>query len=147
MSLTIRIGREVEDRIQQCGKFGETHDDVLMRLLGLKKKKLQKKRRLPKGQLTRQEEFRPYILKALLAGKLPAKEVIRQIGMVVPLKPMDLEKRKSGQTCWENNVQWTRQQLVNEGLLKPVEESGRGYWELTAAGIEEAKKLIAAEEV
>lgn len=41
-------------------------------------------------------------------------------------------------TQWENHVQWTRQRLINNNLLK---SKGHGYWQLTPAGIARATLL------
>ena len=40
-------------------------------------------------------------------------------------------------THWQNRCQWTRQRLVNHGMLAP---STRGVWKLTKAGISKAKE-------
>ena len=43
-------------------------------------------------------------------------------------------------TEWENRVQWTRQKLINAGLL---DGSVRGVWRLTGKGARAAKKVSA----
>jgi hypothetical protein len=35
---------------------------------------------------------------------------------------------------WQKNVQFARNTAKNMGLIKPPEESGRGFWELTEKG-------------
>jgi predicted type IV restriction endonuclease len=35
---------------------------------------------------------------------------------------------------WQHNVAWARNLAKDRGLIKPPEESGRGYWELTELG-------------
>jgi restriction endonuclease Mrr len=43
-----------------------------------------------------------------------------------------------GGTHWQNRVQWTRQKLINEGL---VMGRGRGQWGLTPGGVSRARHI------
>jgi hypothetical protein len=45
---------------------------------------------------------------------------------------------------WENKVQWTRQRLINLGLMWMP---GRGLWALSAAGIGRAATVAASHEL
>jgi hypothetical protein len=44
------------------------------------------------------------------------------------LTPRDRSMRKSGKIVWENNAQWERYVMVQEGLLRS--DSPQGIWEL-----------------
>jgi phage shock protein A len=39
---------------------------------------------------------------------------------------------------WQHNIAWAKEEAKHRGLIKPPNESGRGYWELT----DKAKKLV-----
>lgn len=47
-----------------------------------------------------------------------------------------LDKGYPGIPRWKKNVQWARNHAREAGLIKPPEESGRGIWELTGAGMQ-----------
>lgn len=153
---TIRIGDELDALIQEKGRFGETHDDVIRRLLGLSAKKssptiksTKAKTRMAskEGLVHKQEFFRKPLLIVLanakghqLQCKMGMAEVFKLIGH--ELKPMDFEKNSSGNIRWENNLQWVRNNLVKEGLIEPIEIAGHGLWRLTKKGILAAEGLL-----
>jgi hypothetical protein len=147
MATTIRISDPTEEHIKHHGKFGETHDDVLIRLLGIQSTN-RKKRSKPriKGEFTSQEEFVPIILKILLVAddcELPMKDVLSIIKTQTNLTDVDLCQHESGSVRWENNAQWARKKLVDRGHLYKPSEVGRGIWKLTPAGVKLAKTLLA----
>jgi hypothetical protein len=98
-----------------------------------------KSTRATKGSVTTQKAYRIPILEALIemGGKGKVKDVLGIVGlkMRVILKRVDYEKLPSGvDTRWSNAAMWERMNMVDEGLLKPVRESGRGIWEITEKG-------------
>ncbi len=56
------------------------------------------------------------------------------------LCPKDYERVSTGESRSVNLIAWSRNELKNEGCIKP--DSARGIWELTSKGISEAKKII-----
>ena len=46
------------------------------------------------------------------------------------LTQADLERERESDNHWQNEVRWARQDLVAEGILLPVSESGHGRWQL-----------------
>lgn len=99
--------------------------------------KKRKKKKLPRGLRTPQEQFVRPLLEALeeLGGTARAAEVIDLVGkkMEKELNEHDREKLSStGQPRWRNTVQWCRLDLVREGLLSP--DSPHGIWEITEKG-------------
>ena len=72
-----------------------------------------------------------------LGGNGKVKDVLDHVGkeMRDVLKKVDYEKLPSGvDTRWSNAAMWERMSMVDEGLLKPAKESGRGLWEITDKG-------------
>ena len=53
---------------------------------------------------------------------------------------VDHQPTKSGQVRWQNYVEFTRNTLATEGLLK--KDSRRGTWELNAKGIKAAESIV-----
>ena len=98
-----------------------------------------KSKRAVKGSVTPQKAYRIPILNALieLGGNGKVKDVLDHVGkeMRDVLKKVDYEKLPSGvDTRWSNAAMWERMSMVDEGLLKPAKESGRGLWEITDKG-------------
>jgi len=98
-----------------------------------------KSMRAPRGSVTTQKAYRMPVLEALIemGGKEKTRNVLNVVGekMRGILKGVDYEKLPSGMdTRWSNAVMWERQEMVDEGLLKPARESGRGFWEITEKG-------------
>ncbi|MFH1788708.1 MAG: winged helix-turn-helix domain-containing protein [Candidatus Altiarchaeota archaeon] len=128
--------------------YNRTPQPPLMKppLSGDEDKKLH---RTPRGLVTPQKEYRMHIIGALreMGGKGKTKDVLRIVEkrMRGILKKIDYDKLPSGMdTRWSNAAMWERQEMVDEGLLKPSRESGRGIWEITEKGkryYEEHKKL------
>ena len=101
--------------------------------------------RLPRGQRLPQHAYDAPILESLyeLGGKANAKAVLAKVeSKVMPLlSEVDYQVVSNGtQIRWSNTANFSRFALVKRGLLKRVEESGRGIWELTAQGIAEVEK-------
>jgi hypothetical protein len=148
---TLRVDDEVFSTLQeQATPFVDTPNSVLRRVLGLDEPASQpvtKARRATSGELLPHSFYRPAVLQALAerGGSAPAREIINAVGQRLrdQLKPRDFEANNSGVVRWENRVQWQRQRLKEQGLIKP--DSPVGMWELTAAGREEAAKVKAAE--
>jgi len=94
--------------------------------------------RLQRGMRTREQEFRMPILQVLKdkGGSAPMKEVLAELGMRMQgtLKTVDYDSLPSdpGMIRWRNTAQWSRQALVNDGLLK--NDSPRGIWEISSEG-------------
>lgn len=145
---TIRVSEEVDEEIRRRGGFGDTHDSVLRRVLGLSDKTSDNfaVRRAPHGSVTGTKTYRPIILKALLAAPkhtMHAAAVIGKVGerMHGQFTEFDLQATSSGAVRWQNKVQWARDELVKEQLLEPVEIAGRGVWRLTTKGLTAARIL------
>lgn len=98
------------------------------------------------GQRTPSEFFHVPLLQALvdLGGKAHCQRVVARVGLINGdnLSEVDWQTLGDGKTVrWENSVHWARQQLVDQGLLLPMER--RGYWEISPEGREalhESKK-------
>lgn len=104
-------------------------------------------KRAKRGEVTPSTFYKPFILRVLLEAPeycLSTKKALKLLEPVLRphLKPVDYAALpKTGVARWPNKAQWGRQQLVDEGLLKPVEQAGRGQWALTPAGVTAAQKL------
>lgn len=100
--------------------------------------------RLKRGVRTPEDAFRLPILRALtnLGGSAKLRDVLEQVeaGMKGKLSEADYQPLPStpGTTRWFNTAQWSRNTMVNEGLLRP--DSPRGTWEITVAGREYLKR-------
>lgn len=98
--------------------------------------KKRRKKKLPRGLRTPQEQFVRPLLEALveLGGEAEAGKVIDLVGekMKGELNEYDKEPLSNGQPRWRNTVQWCRLDLVREGLLNP--DSPHGIWEITKKG-------------
>jgi len=166
MSTTIRISSEVEKYFERHGKFGETHNDVLVRrliefnpdatpnapnvkLIKKKRKKretrkgLKRKRSDPSLHHT-QTELIPYLLKVLLNSKnykLSVLDAINEVGKLLTFRENDHKIYQKNEIRWKNSIKWARQRCVQDKLIHLKEVSGRGYWQLTKAGIIVAKKI------
>jgi hypothetical protein len=143
---TVRISEEVDQEIRKLGGFGDTHDSVLRRVLGLDKTPEQKPKRAPHGSVTPADKYRDPILRVLLAApgyRAVAADTIAEVGKLMKgqFTEFDTQATSSGAIRWVNNVQWQRDSMVKEGLLEPTAVVGRGIWKLTSRGIAEAKKL------
>jgi len=104
----------------------------------LQHKRRNKNRRLQRGLRTSEDDFRLPILDTLvcLGGKSSSNAVLDQVGKIMgaTLNKYDREHLKSTPSLprWRNTAQWSRNSLVNEGLLS--KNSPKGIWEITEAG-------------
>jgi hypothetical protein len=66
-------------------------------------------------------------------------EAVDRVGTLMQdrLNHVDRQTMTSGEIRWRNAVQWERNEMVREGLLK--NDSPRGVWELTPKGIKAAE--------
>jgi len=100
--------------------------------------------RLKRGVRTPEDAFRLPILRALvnLGGSAKLRDVLEQVeaGMKGQLSEADYQPLPSTPqtTRWYNTAQWSRNTMVNEGLLRS--DSPRGTWEITATGRDYLKK-------
>jgi restriction endonuclease Mrr len=100
--------------------------------------KKQVKERLKKGLRTPEEQFVIPILEAIieLGGKAEMRDVLELVHSKMKgiLNSYDYEPLPSNpkQKRWENTAQWSRNTMVNEGLL--AKDSPRGIWEITDKG-------------
>jgi hypothetical protein len=94
--------------------------------------------RLQRGLRTPEDAFRRPILESLveLGGSAPIGEVLERVGarMKGVLNQYDCQPLPSDPRSvrWKNTVQWCRNTLVREGLMKS--DSPHGIWEITEAG-------------
>ena len=122
--------------------FEDTLNSVLRRVLAIdrRNKKGPKKNRAPRGTRTPQAAFRDPLLRVLYesGGSGRMSGVVDRVGdSMRQLNDVDRQKLATGEIRWRNAVQWERNQMVKEGLLK--KDSPRGVWELTAKGIKAAE--------
>ncbi|NLG06014.1 MAG: hypothetical protein GX567_19625 [Clostridia bacterium] len=94
--------------------------------------------RLQRGMRTPEQEFRVPLLKVLMdkGGSASMREVLDELEkrMQGILKDVDYNPLPSDPDTirWRNTAQWSRQAMVNEGLLK--KNSPRGIWEISDEG-------------
>jgi hypothetical protein len=141
---TIRIDDEVWAALQKRARaFEDTPNSVLRRVLGIDRlnSKRRATHRLPRGVRTAQSEFRTPLLHVLYkaGGSAKMSETVNHVGTLIQerLNDIDRQTMRSGEIRWRNAVQWERNEMVKEGLLK--NHSPRGIWELTAKGIKAAE--------
>lgn len=105
------------------------------------------KGKLKRGLRTPESAFRIPILEAIveLGGRAKASKVLELVykKMRHTLNEYDLSFLNSNPKVkrWENTAQWTRNSLVNEGLL--FSDSPQGIWEITEKG----RELLKSQEV
>lgn len=98
-----------------------------------KKKQSRKTKTKSSLSITNQNEYRDEIIDALriLGGSGSIHEVMDIIEerMKDKFLPGDFERRARGGLVWKNNVQWARNSLREEGIIRG--NSPRGTWELS----------------
>jgi hypothetical protein len=147
MMPVIRVGDDVKAEIERRGKFGDNHDSVLRRVLGLEKPRHRSRRkRAERGSIAPMSMYREAILKVLGAAPshhLRAADALRLVGDALrdQLREADRAKLPTGAVRWMNRTQWARNDMVDEGLLESVDSAGRGVWKLTAGGVIAARQL------
>jgi restriction system protein len=142
----IRIDDDVWVALQKkANPFEDTPNSVLRRVLGIDKAngKHGKKARAARGTRTPQSAFREPLFRVLYESGASGKmsEVVDRVGDVMgeQLNEVDRQKLATGEVRWRNAVQWERNEMVKEGLLK--KDSPRGVWELTTKGIKAAEEV------
>jgi hypothetical protein len=140
----IRIDDDVWAALQKKARaFEDTPNSVLRRVLGIDRAngKRRATHRAPRGARTPQSAFRPALLRVLYesGGSAKMSEAVDGVGSLMKerLNDIDRQATTSGEIRWRNAVQWERNEMVAEGLLK--KDSPRGVWELTAKGIKAAE--------
>ena len=140
----IRIDDDVWIALQKkANAFEDTPNSVLRRVLGIDRAngKGRGKKRAARGTRTPQAAFREPLMRVLYesGGSGKMSDVVDRVGdsMSEQLNDVDRQKLATGEIRWRNAVQWERNELVKEGLLK--KDSPRGVWELTAKGIKVAE--------
>jgi restriction endonuclease Mrr len=77
-----------------------------------------------------------------MGGSAPVEQVLDRVGekMKAVLNDYDRQSLPSypNTVRWRNNVQWCRNSMVQEGLMKA--DSPRGVWEITDSGKEALKR-------
>ena len=106
---------------------------------------IERPKRLPRGQALPQKAYERPLLEVLyeLGGKAARQKVMDGVEqkMKNQLQAIDREIFPSrGYSRWEHMTDWSRRELVKKVLLKAVNESGRGMWELSQRGIDEVEK-------
>ena len=67
-----------------------------------------------------------------MGGRARAREVIEHVAQILPLEDIDRERQgPRSQIRYEYATRKARERLVDDGMLKPKEVSGIGWWELT----------------
>lgn len=105
--------------------------------------KKRKRKKLERGLRTPNEKFIFPILESLieLGGKAEMSKVLDKVyeKMKNIFTKYDYELLPSGNSIrWKNTAQWTRFQMIQQGLLS--KDSEFGVWEITKKGIEFYKK-------
>jgi Mrr N-terminal domain len=144
----IRVDDDVWRSLQKKAlAFEDTPNSVLRRVLKVNGARAGKPaaKRIPRGERTAQEDFRPLILQVLYeeGGSGKTAEVLDRIGEMLASKLTNADRAsmKHGEIRWRNTAQWERNAMVDEGLLK--KSSPRGTWELTDKGIKTAEQELA----
>lgn len=97
-------------------------------------------RRRDDGRIER-SEFKPAVIKALrdLGGRARAKEVINRVEKTLPLTDADYERyggtNYSPNPYFQDMCHRARRELVDDGVLLPEEEAGRGWWQFDTSVI------------
>jgi hypothetical protein len=89
------------------------------------------------------EEFLLFVLSHQFAGRAGKREataaVLEEMTTRGLIGAPERERVATGETKAENTVAWGRNALKERGLLS--RDSPRGVWELTAEGLDEAKRV------
>lgn len=94
-----------------------------------------KRRRAASNTLMPETEYQYPILRTLLdnGGRMPTREVVAAVGELLEDKLLPADRETLGRKPrWEGRVQFTRLQLIKDGLMK--KGSPRGVWEITPQG-------------
>ena len=125
--------RRLLDEIERGRRRSELPGDVVTRSQG----------RAPVGSILPESEYESPILEALVAaeGRAAAHEVIEEVGRRLKNRLTERDHEMlpgDGGIRWKKRTQFARLNLVRRGLLSS--DSPRGVWELTEAGVAEARR-------
>lgn len=136
------IGERVKRFYNKIKELKKEWQDISFENLNLKL--FEKKEKLKKGLMTRQEDYFIPILESIneIGGRGKASEVLDKVyeKMKDKLNKYDLEPLpKHPKTIrWKKTAQWARNEMVKKGLLSS--KSPRGIWEITQKGIDFLEK-------
>lgn len=151
---TIRIDDEVYAWLQtKAMAFEDTPNSVLRRVAGMDKseEKVSAKRQVDqvagtgKNGKTPQWAYREPILRALkrLGGEASRMQVLKEIESAMShlLTKADKTDISSGTVRWQKSAEWEVRVMREKELLRPVAETARGMWALSAKGKSAARDL------
>ena len=87
-----------------------------------------------------QDDLIPIIVKVLQkhGGRIRKDQVEEEIYKMFRdlfQEPWYKETVSNGVPRWQHNIAWAKERAKRKGLIKRPDDSGRGYWELTATGM------------
>lgn len=153
---TIRIDDDVWRALQEQAKpLEDTPNSVLRRVFHLKERKVgsfgRVDGRAARGEKTHNAAYRQPILRAMfeMGGSGRTAVILDRVGELMKdrLTPVDFGRLSGigGGIRWRTTAMFERKAMVNDGLLKDKEESGRGIWELTSKGTAAAEHLVGSD--
>ncbi len=134
----IEYGKRLKDFREKVKTLQREWQTIFSERIPTRRQKRQTKERLKRGLRTPEESYVMSILESIieLGGKAKAKDVLNLVykKMKNVLNSYDYEPLQSNpkEQRWKNAARWTRDILVNEGLL--AKDSPRGIWEITDKG-------------
>lgn len=151
---TIRVDEEVYAWLQkQARPFEDTPNSVLRRIAQfdeMKKVEKQTNRkdtisRPASGDKTPQYAFRDPIINILkkLGGQGNRLTILKELERVMAgqLTVFDKSDISSGTVRWQKSAEWEVRVMREQQFLKPVSETPRGVWALTAKGYKAATDI------
>ena len=151
---TIRIDEEVYAWLQNLAcPFEDTPNSVLRRIAKLnevtKMEKYMNRQNVTdkaaSGKKTPQYAFRDPIINILkkLGGQGDRAHVLKELEGVMAGQLTDFDKSdiKSGTIRWQKSAEWEVRVMREQQFLKPVSETPRGVWALTAKGNKAAANI------
>jgi hypothetical protein len=156
MTPTIRVDSEVWNWLKQhADPLEDTPNSVLRKLAGLDPTKggevvedsaehgTRAKSMVARGEKTPQGDFRAPILQILKrhGGSANRTTVLKDLESLLgnQLTEFDKSDIKSGTIRWQKSAEWEVRVLREQGVLEPVNRSGRGEWKLSAKGANAAR--------
>jgi len=128
------------DHADEALRFIDKELNGILDKIGISDRKVKKSlngsprsRKKSNAPVTSAEVFRRLIIESIKksGGSSRCKAVLSYIEQKYDdqFTKRDWEHRTDGTVVWKNNVQWERQSMVDEGILK--NNSPRGFWELS----------------